>query len=174
MSRKEGLPLTGRGGEVSAVGRVVAVHGSRVRVRVQRDRSCGRVGPCPGGADCQLPLTAGWREVEAVAEDPDLTPGDAVLVTIDSRHLTRGWALVFGLPLVGAMGGALTGHWLTGSDLGTAAGMGLGLVVAWWQARQIARRLPPPAYRVTRHQDDGCADPYPPGRGGVGPIGPGP
>jgi positive regulator of sigma E activity len=151
------MPMVkGRGGEVSATGRVVAVHGTRIRVRVRRDRACGRDGPCSAHVDFQLLPTANWQEVEGVAEEAGLAPGDAVRVTIDGRHLTRGWLLAFGVPLLGGMLGALAGNWLAGSDLGAAAGMGLGLVVAWRGSRQVARRLPPPTYRVTRDPGHEC------------------
>ncbi len=158
-----------RGGEVAVAGQVVAVQGSKVRVRVRRDRACGRSGPCPGGVDYSLLPDPGWREVEGTAEDPDLAPGDAVLVTIEGRHLTRGWALAFGLPLAGALAGALVGHGIARSDLGAAAGMGLGLVVTWRGARQVARRLPPPLYRVVRDPGDRCGQACtPPRKGGYG------
>ena len=173
MSAEDGLPMVkGRGGEVAAAGCVVAVQGTRVRVRVRRDRACGRGGPCPGGVDFQLLPTATWREVEGVAEESGLAPGDAVLVTIDGRHLTRGWLLAFGLPLLGAMLGALAGYRLAGSDLGAAAGMGLGLAVTWRGARQVARRLPPPTYRVARHPGGGCGpEACAPGSAGTEPKG---
>jgi len=143
-------------GTSAVPGQVVAVDGSRVKVRVRRHGTCGRTHRCPWNAAFQLLPGGVHLEIEAEAVGP-LRPGDTVLVTTESRYVVKSWLLGFGLPLAGALAGAVAGARLAGTDLGAAAGMAAGLAGGWWGLSRLSRRLAPASFRATRHEADPCA-----------------
>ena len=67
--------------------------------------------------------------------------GVAVDVTLPERYLLLGAALVYGLPLVALLAGALVGAAWWGSDLGAAAGAALAVTGAALAVVVLRRRL---------------------------------
>jgi len=147
--------------EVNAVvGEVVAADGSQVKVRIRRHTACGRAHRCPWDAGLRLLPGTEHLEVEAKASEA-LRPGETVLVTTESRYVTKSWLLGFGLPLVGALAGAAAGARIAGTDLGAAAGMAAGLAGGWWGLWYLSRHMAPASFRATRCEVDPCADACP-------------
>jgi sigma-E factor negative regulatory protein RseC len=61
-----------------------------------------------------------------LATEQPFALGERVVVTVPDRHLLLVSLLVYGLPLVGLLGGALLGLALLGSDLGGVGGAAAG------------------------------------------------
>jgi len=74
--------------------------------------------------------------------------GTPVTLSVADRELLRSAAIVYGVPLVGLLGGALIGFAASGSDLGTAAGAGAVLAVALVAVRGLRARLERAAERA--------------------------
>jgi positive regulator of sigma E activity len=77
--------------------------------------------------------------------DTAIPVGAPVSVTLPDRYLLLGAGLVYGLPLLALLGGALIGAAWLDSDLAAAAGAGLALLAAW-PAVAVLRR---PVERAT-------------------------
>jgi len=96
---------------------------------------------CPGCAGA-----CGWygesisRRV-IVATRNALPVGTSVTVGVANGGLLRGAAIVYGLPAAAVLGGALIGFAASGSDVGTAAGLGAGLAIALAAAQGLRARL---------------------------------
>ncbi len=87
-----------------------------------------------------------WRRLpdahRARFETPTIVAvGDRVVVTLPDRYLLLGSLLVYGWPLAALLGGAVTGHAASGTDLGSAAGAVLGVLGAVLSAPLLRRRL---------------------------------
>ena len=120
-----------------AFGVVTAVAAGRIEVELTPQPGChGCNGACRWyGAGGSRRLTVATRRALAV--------GTPVTVSVADRELLRGAAIVYGLPLLGLLGGALLGFAVWGSDLGTAAGAGAALTatlaVAWGLRTRLER-----------------------------------
>lgn len=96
---------------------------------------------CPGcNGACAWYAASGSRRITVATHDA-FAVGTAVTVRVAHGELLRSAAIVHGLPLAGALGGALLGFALSGSDLGTAAGGALALAAALLAARGLRGRL---------------------------------
>jgi sigma-E factor negative regulatory protein RseC len=67
--------------------------------------------------------------------------GTSVTVSLAERHLLLAALLVYGLPLVVMLGGALLGWASAGTDFGTVAGAAIALAGAFLVARPLRRRV---------------------------------
>ena len=118
-------------------GRILSVQRDAVPpsalVAVTTSVSCAR---CAAGKGCGAGILGGDekpRQVDAlIARGLDLHEGDRVQITLAPDNLLRASAIVYGLPLAGAVAGA-AGAWWTGlGDLGAAiaalAGIGVGVL----------------------------------------------
>ncbi|NWG29939.1 MAG: SoxR reducing system RseC family protein [Rhodocyclaceae bacterium] len=105
--------------------------------------SCGtRMDSAPGQAEgrgrkpmlLRLPNTIGAR------------PGDAVVIRAADGMVLRAVWLAYGIPLLLALGGALAGTALTGSEpvalLGMLAGLGIGVAWLRWRGLEARRNEP--------------------------------
>lgn len=134
--------------------RVIAVREGdgppRVLVEVSASFRCTR---CASGKGCGagLPGDDGSpRRVEALPGDlADLRAGDRVILDFPPRDLLRASALVYGLPLVGALVGAAAAWLLGAGDDGAAiaalVGAAIGVVAARLRVRKgecLRRFLP--------------------------------
>ena len=140
-------------------GRVLSLipgdHGVRAIVAVQDAPVCPR---CAAGKGCGAGIfTTGSaeRQVEA-AVPPGLCPqvDDRVEILLAPENLLRAAFVVYGLPMIGAIGGATLAY---AASLGDAAaamlallGLGCGLVASRWRLRQAdcLRRFTPRIERI--------------------------
>jgi len=120
-----------------ANGIVTAAAAGRIEVELTPPPRCrGCDGACRwygGGGSRRLTVTT--QRVFAV--------GTPVTLGLADRELLRGAAIIYGVPLVGLLGGALLGYAVWGSDLGTAACAGAALaaaLVAAWGLRARVER----------------------------------
>lgn len=94
-------------------GQVMAVEGEQVRVAVNRQNSCGS---CKARAACGQGLMQSLKpgrvhEVLALCEYP-VQVGDTVVLGVDEALALRGAVLVYLLPLLALLAGALLAAWL--------------------------------------------------------------
>ncbi len=98
-------------------GQVVSVADGRVRVAVQRQSACGA---CQARAACGQGLMQALQpgrchEVEALS-DLVLQEGDMVTIGINAGLMVRSAILVYLLPLLVLIAGALLGQWLEAGE----------------------------------------------------------
>ena len=118
-------------------GRILSIHRDdtppHAVVEVAASIRCAR---CAAGKGCGAGILGGdekLRRVDALlANDLDVGEGDQVAIELAPNNLLRASSIVYGLPLLGAVGGA-SGAWLSGmGDLGAAiaalAGVGVGIL----------------------------------------------
>ena len=96
---------------------------------------------CPGCNGACRWYAAGGLPTITVATRDTFAVGTAVIVSVADRELLRSAAIIYGVPLVGVLGGALLGFALSGSDLGAAAGAACALAAAVVAARGLRSRL---------------------------------
>lgn len=140
-------------------GKVVAIEpGGRIRVAVNRQSSCGS---CSARAACGQGLLQTLRpgrshEVSAVSRLP-VRVGDTVVLGVVESLLVRGAVLVYLLPLLALLTGALLAEWLglpeTGSIAFGAAGFGLAVLWLYFFNRKLAgsEELLPEVLRIEAH-----------------------
>ncbi len=118
-------------------GRILSIHRDdtppHAVIEVAASIRCAR---CAAGKGCGAGILGGdekLRRVDAlIANDLDVGEGDQVAIELAPNNLLRASSIVYGLPLLGAVGGA-SGAWLSGmGDLGAAiaalAGVGVGIL----------------------------------------------
>ena len=118
-------------------GRVLSIHRNdtppHAVIEVAASIRCAR---CAAGKGCGAGILGGdekLRRVDAlIANNLDVGEGDQVAIELAPNNLLRASFIVYGLPLLGAVGGA-SGAWLSGmGDLGAAiaalAGVGVGIL----------------------------------------------
>ena len=118
-------------------GRILSIHlddtPPHAVIEVAASIRCAR---CAAGKGCGAGILGGdekLRRVDAlIANDLDVGEGDQVAIELAPNNLLRASSIVYGLPLLGAVGGA-SGAWLSGmGDLGAAiaalAGVGVGIL----------------------------------------------
>ena len=145
--------------------RVVSVRDGEARIRTEAQtgcHSCGARSGCgsaliaqmfPARFNQQLKLGTGHLRVQP-------RPGDHVLIGIDEGYLQKVSLLLYAVPLLGLIGGALAGQLLTGSEpasiLGGLLGLTGTLVSVRWGAERLLRAAPD-AMRILRVEPDGLA-----------------
>jgi positive regulator of sigma E activity len=118
-------------------GRILSIHRDdtppHAVIEVAASIRCAR---CAAGKGCGAGILGGdekLRRVDAlIANDLDVGEGDQVAIELAPNNLLRASSIVYGLPLLGAVGGA-SGAWALGmGDLGAAiaalSGVGVGIL----------------------------------------------
>jgi len=121
---------------------VVASSPGRVRLRFEPLSQCAR---CMRGEGCGAGVFAQLFTRRATTLDLETrehwSPGQAVRVGVRADALSQGALLLYGLPLLGFLLGAIAGHRISpGSVLADAAALVLGLILAVALAR-LSRTL---------------------------------
>lgn len=101
-------------------------HNGRALVRVDRSSACGSCkarAACGQGLAQSLSRTTKGHELEVQCSTP-LRAGDQVVLAIDENQLVQGAFLVYLLPLLALVVGAVLGQWLQ-------AGEGLSIVLGF-------------------------------------------
>ncbi|MFO7994676.1 MAG: SoxR reducing system RseC family protein [Marinobacter sp.] len=121
---------------ITETGKVVAVSGDRVWVQTIRTSACESCSARNGCGQRALAGVSGGRANQVLVTNTlGARVGDEVTVAIEESALLSASLLVYALPLVLMVLGAVTGHQLSeGQDaaamLGAALGMGAGFIVA--------------------------------------------
>ncbi|MEJ2601790.1 MAG: SoxR reducing system RseC family protein [Gammaproteobacteria bacterium] len=125
-------------------GRVERVDGRVAVVRVRLPEGCAR---CARGQGCGFGLATRTGERRLILDLPaavDVSVGERVRVGLEQADLTRASVAVYGIPLLGLLGGAAAAGTLGLGDapaIGlTIATLGAGLIVARGIATGLARR----------------------------------
>lgn len=131
----------------------------RVRVAADRKGACGGCDHRGGG--CKSCLT-GANKMESEAANPvGAKVGDLVKLQLTTFNLYSGAALLYLLPVLGALAGAFLGDWAAGSDgeigvIGAIAGtffgvaIGYAFLVAIDRGQGLRRRWMPTITKVVR------------------------
>lgn len=113
----------------------------RVTVAVDVSVACAR---CAAGKGCGAGIFSGRERTRTVAAVADqsltLAVGDTVQLQLTETSLLSAAAIVYGIPLAGALGAAALAYGVRLGDAAAAAaalgGLGLGVLVGrWWLAR---------------------------------------
>jgi len=100
---------------IEETGRVVSIDGESAEVETQRRRACGQ---CAEQGGCGTSLVAqmlGERPARVRVLNPiQARPGDQVVIGVEEGAFLRVAALLYGVPLLALIGGALAGQWLGG------------------------------------------------------------
>ena len=108
------------------IGYVTEVLGDSIKVRVDRESSCG--GNCVSCKGC--PTSAVIVECKI---NGDIEKGDKVKITLPNRKFFRNAALGYGLSVILMIAGAVIGYIMLHSEgasvIGTALGLALGLIL---------------------------------------------
>ena len=115
--------------------------GTRAVVEVDVSTVCPR---CAAGKGCGAGLLAGGgrpKRVEASFNiNLDLAAGDNVEIALAPSNLLRASLIVYGLPMLGAVGGAGLAYLMTLGDAAAATAALVGLLSGWlvgrWRLRQ--------------------------------------
>ena len=135
---------------------VDSADGVRAIVSVDVAVACPR---CAAGKGCGAGLLTGSgadRQVEAtVRSGLDIAENDVVEISLAPDNLLRAAAIVYGLPMLGAVAAASIAYVFSLGDAAAAvaalSGLGLGLAVSRWHLRQTAclRRFIPSVERLS-------------------------
>lgn len=124
---------------ITETGRVVGVAGDRVWVQTIRTSACESCSARHGCGQRALAGVSGGRANQVlVANSLGAEVGDEVTVAIDESALLGASLLVYALPLVSMVAGAVLGHQLSAgyaaseavAMMGAAAGLALGFLAA--------------------------------------------
>lgn len=125
---------------------VARVEGDAAEVVTQRRSACGS---CAASGGCGTSLLAAWfpqRQLRFTLHNSiGARAGDSVVVGLDEAYLQRGAMLLYAVPLLGLLLGAVAGEQLAATssvhaELGAVGGGLLGLFGALaWVRRQTAR-----------------------------------
>ncbi len=133
---------------IEETARVVAVEEGAAWVETQRQGSCGHCAARGACGTSVLAQVVGRRTARIRALNPvGARPGEQVLIGIREGALLRGSFMLYGLPLLGLIGGGVLGDWvgrhlaLGDSELLSlvlaAAGFGVGMALV----RRFGRRI---------------------------------
>ncbi len=87
------------------IGRIVEVSGGKAKVSLPRNKGCAGCGKCA--------FASGGKDMLLEAEnDAAGSPGDEVEVSVPFRDPLQASLLIFGLPLLALLVGAIAGYWL--------------------------------------------------------------
>ena len=137
------LSVVDRAGAAHAI---VAVEVASACPRCAQGKGCGAGVFAAGGGD---------REVEAVVRAGlNIAVDDIVEISLAPDNLLQAALIVYGLPLLGAIGGAAIAYTLSLGDAAAAVaallGLGAGLFVSRWRLRQTSclHRFTPSVERI--------------------------
>lgn len=144
---------------IEAIATVLDVESDRVLVEVQRRTACGS---CESKDGCGTSALAGWfsRRVSRLPlrTTLPLRVGDAVVIGLEEAALLRASLLLYLLPILALVAGALGGAALAGSDggewLGVAGGVSgfaAGLALARFRAASLPWRDDAEVVVLRRH-----------------------
>jgi sigma-E factor negative regulatory protein RseC len=128
-------------------GQVLSIDGDLAEIETQRRRACGQ---CAEQGGCGTSLVAqmlGDRPARLRVHNPiQARPGEQVIIGVEEGVFLRAAALLYGVPLLALMGGALIGQWLglqipvLGTELASLMSGLLGLIAALGWIRRRTRR----------------------------------
>ncbi|MCR8914936.1 sigma E positive regulator RseC/MucC [Marinobacter panjinensis] len=145
---------------ITETGKVVALSGNRVWVQTIRTSACESCSARNGCGQRALAGVSGGRANQVlVTNSMGARVGDEVTVAIDESALLGASLLVYALPLVLLVLGAVAGHQLSGgldavAMLGAALGMAVGFVVARRVGSNPARDYEPRLVKVRQALSD--------------------
>ncbi|MCL7944298.1 SoxR reducing system RseC family protein [Marinobacter sp. ATCH36] len=143
---------------ITETGKVVAVSGGRVWVQTVRTSACQSCSARHGCGQRALASVSGGRANQVlVTNSLGARVGDEVTVAIEESALLGASLLVYALPLVLMVIGAVSGHQLSGGHdaaamFGAAAGMAAGFLVARRVGSDPARDYEPRLVNVRQMQ----------------------
>ncbi len=153
--------------------RVIAVSDDLAEVVTTRHTACGS---CAAKSGCGTSLLAAWfpqRQLTFRLQNRlDARVGDTVIVGLNEGMLQRSSLLLYGLPLIGLLAGAIVGEQLAvallrPSELGGVLGGLSGLTAALWIVRRESERRVrsgKPAVRLLRVAKQAVSVPLPDAR----------
>jgi len=118
---------------------VMALDGDHALVAIVRQSACGS---CAAKSGCGTSVIASLfpqrQQQLRVSNTAKACPGDQVLIGLPESGLQRASLLLYGVPLLGLLAGALLGQEWGGSEpqaiLGGLLGAGIGLWFVRWQS----------------------------------------
>ena len=134
---------------ITETGRVVAINGDRIWVQTIRASACESCSARSGCGQRVLAGVSGGRANQILVNNRlGAGVGDEVTVAIDESALLGASLLVYALPLVLMVLGAVSGHQLSGGHdlaamLGAGIGMGAGFILARRAQSRSARDYEP-------------------------------
>lgn len=123
--------------------RVIGVEGGIAEVVAEQTEACTA---CSAKGGCGTSLLAGWfpkrRLVFRLSNDIGASAGDTVIIGLEEGYLQRGSALLYAVPLVGLLLGAVIGEQFSmrmghSSELAAVLMGLLGLIGALWLVRRL-------------------------------------
>lgn len=153
---------------IEAVATVRAVDGPRVLVEVERQSACGG---CASGASCGTSALGKWlargtSQLQVQTRVP-VRAGEAVVIGLEEAALLRASLLLYLLPVLaliaGALGGAALGGAGAAGDVLAVAGGGLGLAAGLLLSRARAAARPGAGVVLLRRHDETVNVPLEPG-----------
>jgi sigma-E factor negative regulatory protein RseC len=138
--------------------RVIGVEGDLVRIRTEAQtgcHSCGAKSGCGSALIAQM-FPARFNQQLLLPRGQLSTPpgpGDFVVIGIDEGYLQKSSLLLYAVPLLGLLAGAIVGQAALGTELaaigGGLSGLGVGLLAIRWGAQRLLSRAPE-AMRILR------------------------
>ncbi|TGN41044.1 SoxR reducing system RseC family protein [Marinobacter confluentis] len=127
---------------ITETGRVVAIKGNMAWVQTIRASACESCSARSGcGQRVLASASSGRANQVLVTNDLEASVGDEVTVAIDESALLSASLLVYALPLLLMVLGAVTGQqWLPAGDAGAIAGALSGLAAGFFLTRVIQSR----------------------------------
>lgn len=121
--------------------RVTAVQGDQAQVSIVSQSACGG---CAAKSGCGTSVIASLfpqrQQQLRVTNSHHAKPGDRVLIGLPESGLQRASLLLYGVPLLGLLGGALAGQHWGGSELQSILGGLLGASIGLWFVRWRSAR----------------------------------
>jgi sigma-E factor negative regulatory protein RseC len=138
-------------------GKIIGWAGGKILVEIPRTASCSHCRICRQGED--------QSKMILELDPPGVVDiGDRVHLELEGKRVLEAAGIVYGLPILGIVGGALLGSALTAEagsrEVLTLIGSGIGLVVGLGVARLLDRiwggkgRFEPRVVRVRRESGD--------------------
>ncbi|MEP1214584.1 MAG: SoxR reducing system RseC family protein [Marinobacter sp.] len=147
---------------ITETGKVVALNGDRVWVQTIRTSACETCSARNGCGQRALAGVSGGRANQVlVSNSLNAGIGDEVTVAIEESALLGASLLVYALPLVLMVVGAVSGHQLSGGQdaaamVGAAVAMAAGFVVARRVGSSPGRNYEPRLVNVRQSSVDSC------------------
>lgn len=134
-------------------GKVVAIDGDRAWVQTIRNSACQSCAARHGCGQRALAGATGGRANQVlVANELEARVGDEVTLAIDEAALLRASLLVYAVPLLLMVAGAVLGHGAGGQDLmaiiGALSGLMGGFTLVRWLQRRSIHRYEPRLIRI--------------------------